>query len=135
MKRRATDPTEAQLEAAVRDILAYDGWIVRHLEQNWSDRKRKTVGERGMPDLLAIRYGYMDPQPLDSASAAAVAEVLYIELKTPRGRVSPEQRAWHLYERKLGALVWVAGETFPATVDGFRSFYAASGLQRRGAVE
>jgi hypothetical protein len=35
------------------------------------------------------------------------------------------------YLRARGALTLIAGEDFPASVDGFRCWYAASGLRRR----
>ena len=41
------------------------------MERNYSERKRKSVGELGMPDLLAIRY----------IRNSVAAEVLWIEVK------------------------------------------------------
>jgi hypothetical protein len=61
--------------------------------------------------------------------------VLWIEWKRVfSGRATKataHQRAWHEAERALGALTLIAGEHFPATIEGFREWYSRSGLQRR----
>lgn len=143
---------EKDLERAVRDILALDGWIVRKMEQNYSERKRKSVGEPGMADLLAIRYsdkGIFANLKLQKCYPMGQAEVVWLELKRlvaspervrrngvqrqrwPRAtQAANHQKAWHVRERERGALTLIAGEDFPATIDGFRDWYRASGLAR-----
>jgi hypothetical protein len=127
--------TEAQLERQVCDYLASDGWICRKMEQNYNERKRKAVGEKGMADRLCIRYAGLG----DDAFYRSEAEVLWIEFKraiftkrfTRAEKARIEQRAWHALERQRGALTLIAGEDFPPTIDGFREWYKASGLARR----
>jgi len=34
-------------------------------------------------------------------------------------------------ERKRGALTLIAGQDFPATIEGFKAWYIGSGLNRR----
>ena len=121
---------ETDVERACVRLLELDGWIVRKQEQNFSKKKKKSVGEKGMADRLCVRYG-----------GPPHAEVLYIEFKrlvpSKRGKVWPRstraaihQKAWIAVERKRGALVWLAGEDFPASIEGFREFYRNSGLCR-----
>jgi hypothetical protein len=57
--------------------------------------------------------------------------MLWCEFKTANKKAGKRQLAWHALERARGFTVWVANETFPATVDGFREHYAKSGLMRR----
>lgn len=124
---------ERDIQGACEDLLQWDSWRIFRLEQNWSERKVKSVGEAGAPDCLAIRY-----RPTFKAGSKtlislweSVAEVLFVEWKRPGGKSSQRQVDWHALERKRGALVWLAGETFPASVDGFLAHYRASGLNRR----
>lgn len=67
--------SEDQLLAEVRELAATFGWMTYHTH----DSRRS---EPGFPDLVLIRGD----------------RVLYRELKTNRGRLTPEQSAW------LGAL-------------------------------
>lgn len=112
---------ESALERQIADFLALDEWTVRHLELNYSERKRKSVGEPGMPDLLCIRY-HAKPH---------WANLLWIECKTPKGRYRLEQKAWALRERRWGATVLHMGIDFDASIDGFMAWYQQSGLQCR----
>lgn len=142
---------EKDLERAVRDILEWDGWIVRKMEKNYSERKRKAVGEAGMADLMAIRYYDHNERLLCDmhSSNCPCAEVLWIEMKRlvaapervrrngvqrqkwPRAtQAANHQKAWHARERERGALTLIAGEDFPATIEGFKEWYKASGLAR-----
>jgi hypothetical protein len=63
-----------------------------------------------------------------------VAEVLWVEWKrTRRGKATKataKQNDWHRDERSRGALTLIAGEDFPATIEGFQAWYRDSGLQR-----
>lgn len=134
--------TEAQLERQVCDYLASDGWIVRKMEQNYNERKRKVVGERGMADRLCIRYAWTGCNKSGEFEGwhREDAQVLWIEFKraiytkrfTKAEKARIEQQAWHALERKRGALTLIAGEDFQPTIDGFAEWYRASGLARRG---
>jgi len=122
---------EKHIEAACTQLLAHDGW--RSLKTDpVSDRKRgKGFGELGMADRLYIRYG---PSPRDAQRGAEWCpedvELLWIEFKRPGGVVADHQREWHRRERKRGAMTLIAGEDFPATVEGFWEHYQQSGLSR-----
>ncbi len=112
---------ESSLESAIFDLLTYDNFHVFRF--GWAiTQAGRELSEVGAPDLLALRYGL----PPDWRT-----EVLWLEIKSATGRLSPEQRLWIIGERRRGALVWICGETFPATVEGFKEFYGASGLARR----
>jgi hypothetical protein len=120
-ERPAKDVPESLIAMECEQLLREDGWRTLRCEPV-SDRSRgRGFGEVGMPDLLAIRYGRKLP----------TAEVLWLEHKRPGQKPKKHQHAWHSKERARGALVWVANETFPATVAGFREHYAQSGLMRR----
>lgn len=121
-------PKECDIQKACEDLLQWDGWRIFRLEQNWSDKKRKAVGEPGAPDCLAIRYR----PPSDwGAGMPGLATVLMVEWKKVGGKNAPHQKAWQAAERARGALVIVGGEDFTATSDGFLEWYRISGLNRR----
>jgi len=133
---------EKPIEAAIKEFLEWDGWTVRKMEQNYSERKRKAVGEPGMADMLAIRYGIQAPTNPDSGPGFRWAEVLWIETKrrlpVKRGKAwgratqaSIHQKAWHARERSRGALTIILGEECEASTDDFKRWYFASGLARR----
>lgn len=137
---------EKSIREACADILILDGWRRLPMEQNFSEKKRKTVGEPGMADDLFIRYAWIgcNKSPEFQGWHREDAQALWVEWKrllpVKRGKTwgratkaSNEQKAWHALERSRGALTLIAGEDFPASVDGFRDFYKASGLARRCA--
>ena len=111
---------ESDLERQIAEYLALDSWYTRHFELNYSERKQRSVGERGMPDLLALRY-----------HPPGASDCLWIELKRPGGRVTMDQRAWRDRERRRGATVLIAGIDFEPSIDGFVGWYEKSGLQVR----
>lgn len=118
---------ERDIERTCSDLLALDGW--RALKCDPVSRREwgKGFGEKGMADVLYIRYSAGGtPQ-----SKPRCAEVLWIEWKTPQGKTSLHQIAWHRAERARGALTWIAGIDFPAGIDAFLKFYRTSGLMRR----
>jgi hypothetical protein len=129
--------SERDIEKTCSDFLALDGW--RGLKTDpVSDRRRaKGFGEKGMADHLYIRYGDMryktDGGVLTPAGMLLCvrAEIMWIEWKAPKGRAAAHQKLWHEAERKRGALTLIAGEDFPATIEGFQSWYRSSGLMRR----
>ena len=135
---------EADLERYVCDYLALDGWRVLKMEQNFSEKKRRTFGEGGMPDRMFLRY---EPKILPTSHARRVefgdcaGDILWIEFKRHKYRDSKgkmryakteqHQHSWIAAERARGALVLLAGADFPATPEGFRAWYESSGLMRR----
>lgn len=122
------DPKERDIQATCEDLLQLDRWRILRMEQNFSERKIKTVGEVGMPDCLAIRYPQVGQ---GTYGALGWAGVIWIEWKRLKGKPSTQQRLWHAAERQRGALVILAGEDFEASVDGFLEWYRRSGLMRR----
>ncbi len=121
---------EKNINSGIRTILELDGWHVFMMETVSRAEWGKFTGEPGMPDILAIRY-IVDSLLHSFNDLQAMSEVLWIEGKRPYGIVAGNQRIWHAVERKRGALVWVGGEDFEASVDGFLEKYKASGLCRR----
>lgn len=120
----------AHIMPAVADFLRLDNWEVRHLEYGFDKRSNQKHGEPGMADLQCIRYHYdVDESRLQLlAKYRAHASVLWIELKSLTAPLRPEQRGWIMARRLAGALVWVAKEDFPPTIEGFMEHYRASGL-------
>ena len=121
--------TEAQIERQCSDFLALDGW--RGLKTDpCSDRTHaKGFGELGMADHLYIRYG--DIRGSGTRIMSLGAEVVWIEWKRPGCSPTPRQVAWHVAERKRGALTMIAGVDFPASFEGFLAWYRNSGLLRK----
>ncbi len=125
--RKPRTHPEADLQKACEDLLEYDGWRIFRIEQNYSERKRKVVGEAGAPDGMYIRY-YTGGLP---QAKRQDVQLCWIEWKSPQGMPSNAQRAWIAQETARGALVLLAGADFPATVDGFLEYYRKSDLMRR----
>jgi hypothetical protein len=118
--------SERDIERTCTDFLALDGW--RALKTDPVSRREwgKGFGEKGMADHIYIRYALGRRLSILGAS-----ETLWIEWKRYGGKVAQHQREWHLLERRRGALTLIAGEDFPATIEGFQSWYRSSGLMRR----
>ena len=144
---------ESDIARTCSDLLQADGWRMV-ITDPVSDKSRgKGFGELGMADRLYIRYASMptilpasaqpclpplgDPDCPPSNRSIWADEVMWIEWKrTVRGRATKptqHQLDWHRDERARGALTLIAGEDFPATIEGFCAWYNASGLQRNGA--
>lgn len=73
--------TEAQLQKAVIDAAHMFGWLVHHVKPaRTPDGKYLTriAGDAGFPDLVLARNGV----------------VLFVELKSEKGRIRPEQAKW-----------------------------------------
>ena len=64
-------PTESEIQTAIRQLLQARGWFVIRLQQGLGCH-------RGLSDLVAIKQG----------------RVVWIEVKTPRGRLSEYQLAF-----------------------------------------
>jgi hypothetical protein len=138
----APDVAEALIEAECTKILEEDGWRALRTDPV-SDRGRgKGFGELGMADHFYCRYVGSTPEVMardlrsirDGAQLGVIdclAEIIWIEFKRPGEKAKKHQTAWHTRERARGALTLIAGEDFPASVEGFRKWYASSGLARR----
>lgn len=73
--------TEAQFQDKVIDLAHARGWLVHHVRPaRTPDGKYLTriAGDRGFPDLVLVRGG----------------SVIFAELKTETGRLSPSQKTW-----------------------------------------
>ncbi len=83
-----------------------------------------------MADYLYIRY-QADGRTPHLPLLRRIAEVMWIEWKSKRGKAAEHQKRWHAAERARGAFTLIAGEDFPKTIEGFQAWYRASGLMRR----
>lgn len=70
--------TEKDLQAAIVELAGYLGWLVFHPY----DSRRS---QPGFPDLTLVR---------PPRGAGECGRVLFVELKTSRGRLRPAQRVW-----------------------------------------
>jgi hypothetical protein len=126
--------SEAELERICTQVLEMDGW--RSLKTNPVSRRARGAGfgELGMADYLYIRYP--DPRlPMGTQKCMKMGhlgpcDVMWIEWKRQGGLPEEHQIKWIVAERNRGALVLLAGQDFPATVDGFCAWYESSGLKR-----
>lgn len=109
--------SEADISAGCITIMQLEGWRVVRTDPV-SDRSRgKGFGEIGMADNLFLRY-----------CAGGLAEALWIEWKREiqpgrATKATAHQQAWHRAERARGARTVIAGEDFPATIEGFVEWY------------
>lgn len=131
-KPKAPRISEASIQETCADWLALDGWL-RRIKTDLRHLRGMGVQEKGIPDDCFIRYGAPSRRPLTftPAERQSWAQVLWIEWKARDGVVGDKQKEWHQLERARGALVWVARQDFPATVEGFRAHYRESGLLER----
>jgi len=127
--------SEAHIQATCTAWLELDGW--RTFETDPKHLRGLGVSEPGMPDKLYIRYLY-DPGyrcegkcQCGLKEGCACSEVMRIEWKKKGGKAEQHQKEWHAKERARGALTLIAGEDFPASIEGFCNWYAQSGLQRK----
>jgi hypothetical protein len=128
---KAAAMLEAELEEACTNILIHDGWRALKTDPVSDRRRGKGFGELGMADYLYLRYW---PRTATQTSTRPLGEVMWIEWKrrTESGsdtKAAAHQKDWHRDERAKGALTLIAGEDFPATVNGFLAYYLASGLK------
>lgn len=127
---------ESEIEAECTKLLEEDGWRALRTDPVSDRSKGKGFGEVGMADHLYMRYRcsfgvYTKRRTGPDASWLAQADILWIEFKRPGEKAKKHQQEWHTKERARGALTLIAGADFPATVEGFRAWYAASGLRRK----
>ena len=141
-KRRERAPllelSEADIARTCSDLLQADGWRMLITDPVSNRERGKGFGELGMADRLYIRYDAQEAGlmlSIDPDVYAPIALVMWIEWKRIRRGVATKatdhQHDWHTAERARGALTLIAGEDFPATIEGFAAWYKASGLQRR----
>lgn len=123
--------SEAVIEAECTKILECDDWRALRTDPVSDRSKGKGFGEVGMADHLYIRYAPPVAEGDYHPCAGVRVDLIWIEFKRPGEKPKKHQTAWHAKERARGALTLIAGEDFPATVEGFRKWYAASGLARR----
>lgn len=132
---------ERDIERTCTEFLSLDGWRCLKTDPV-SDRSRgKGFGEKGMADCLYIRYlsACEGKGCSDGAECPVRSEVMWCEWKRERGgkitsraeKAKIHQKAWHAAERARGALTLIAGEDFPATIEGFQQWYMKSGLARK----
>jgi hypothetical protein len=125
--------SEAHIQNTCTQLLELDGW--RALRTDPVSRREwgKGFGELGMADHLYIRYSRIPvgpgPEP-DFGARASGCQVLWCEWKSARGKAAQHQLDWIARETARGALVVVAGRTFPASIEGFHAWYRQSGLMR-----
>lgn len=141
---------ERDIRQTCGEFLQWDNWRLLRTEPVSRREWGKGFGEPGMADDLFIRYDDFGEPIATSATLAGVpalavaslAQVLWIEWKrllpSKRGKVwgratraAIHQKAWHVLERRRGGLTLIAGEDFPASIEGFQDWYGKSGLQRR----
>lgn len=132
---------ERDIEQSFDKAMVLDGWRPIKQEENFSERKKKKTGEAGMADKLYIRYWNSgDPRgPVPGYKTRCYnpqAEVLWIEWKRDRRKRKDQehQAVWQERERDRGALLWVAGVDFEASIAGAAQHYLASGLARRREI-
>lgn len=128
--------SERDIQRTCSDLLALDGWRMLRTDP-CSDRARgKGFGEIGMADCLYIRYDWPGSLDLDneigpvSIVGSSLGQLMWIEWKAPGKGASVMQDQWHRAERARGALTLIAGQDFEASIEGFISWYRASGLNR-----
>lgn len=120
---------EKHIQQQISDLLQLDGWRYLRMEMDFFGKK---AGERGMADALYIRYDHARSGcDLQGCLMRRHCEVLWIEHKRPKGKNKDHQKAWQRAERARGALVWVAGEDFEPSLEGFKKEYRESRLCRR----
>jgi len=124
---RTTKPklSEADIQRAACELLIADGWRVLRTELTVQRERGRVVGERGMPDCLAVRYDGQKMYKHVSAMRCLGHEIMWLEFKAPGKPLKPMQLAWHAEELRQGALVLTVDD-----INGFVSWYLASGLNR-----
>ena len=113
---------ESHVQRTVTELPELDGWRAirteHAIERHPGGGFKRRVGEIGMPDYLYIRYDSFQ-------SFMRAGSIIWIEFKKPGEKLRPHQLAWHVAERKRGALVLVVDD-----INEFQSWYNISGLKR-----
>lgn len=131
----ACDKSEADIQEECVKFMQEDGWRALRTDPVSDKSRGKGFGELGMADYLFMRPFYRHPDDSDTlrqnTRIRAATQTVYVEFKGRKGVPSKHQTAWHAMERARGFCTWIASVDFPASVDGFRTHYEASGLMRR----
>ena len=91
--------SETQLQAAIRDALLATGRVIL-----WRNNTGKLQDRQGRRVQFGLGVGGADLVGMLRGSGRFVAW----EIKTPTGRMSPEQKAWHRAVTEAGGAVFVA---------------------------
>ncbi len=139
--------SERHIQNTCSEWLVLDGW--RRVRTDPAQLRGLGVSEPGMADDLFIRYDpvsaceFCPDHRGHCTNCRATAYVLWVEWKRQTGgsgkralftkaeKAKIRQRGWIEAERTCGALVWLAGEDFPASIEGFQQHYIKSGLSRK----
>ena len=124
---------ESSIQAAIKQVLELDGWRVFETDRQRRHEDgtvRHPLSEPGAPDLLCLRYEPWNGA-CESPAGLALQEVMWIEVKSRKGKARQHQKLWHAAERARGALVVVLGEDCAADWESWRIWYERSGLCRR----
>ena len=91
--------TEREFQATVVALARAYGWMVNGVLEQREYSKRLS---KGFPDLVLARY----------KPGSIVGWLIFAELKSQKGRVSPEQRAWLTLLSVCGqdTFVWRPGD-------------------------
>lgn len=121
--------SEAHIQQAVCEFLILDGWRIFRTELTVQRERGRVVGERGMPDCLAIRYRQgerLDPVSILQSRRTSLDQVMWIEFKAPGKTPRADQHAWHKAEHQRGANVLVVDD-----IDWFMNYYRTNGMAQR----
>ncbi len=91
--------TETQIQAAIRDALLATGKVLL-----WRNNTGKLQDRGGRWVTYGIGVGGADLVGIYKPTGRFVAW----EVKTPTGKLSPEQKAWHYAVTQAGGAVFVA---------------------------
>ena len=124
---------ERNIQDGIVTILSLDDWIITILDPGY--RPGQVMPKDYVPgtaDLIAVRP--LNGPEHHSSWSHAKCDVMWIETKRPRGKVSETQRIWHESMRARGALTVIVGEDCEASSEAFRLWYESSSLCRRKLV-
>jgi hypothetical protein len=122
-----SNDSEALIEAECTKFMEEDGWRALRTDPVSDKSRGKGFGELGMADHLYMRI----VGSLVDRENEFCCELLWVEFKARKGKVSKHQTAWHARERARGFQTWIASVDFGASVIGFKEYYAESNLMRR----
>ncbi len=138
-KRPATPSVQVLTEETIRQscvgLLLMDGWENLRTDP-CSDRARaKGFGEKGLADDQFIRYRTNPGGRRRTKVDESVAQVIWIEWKKTLKdgsftKPAAHQTDWHRDARIRGAVTFIAGEDFPANIEGFTEWYKRTDFWR-----
>jgi hypothetical protein len=99
--------TETQLSAAIREALLATGKVLL-----WRNNTGKLEDRKGRWVTYGLGVGGADLVGIEKRTGRFVAW----EVKTPDGKLSPEQKAWHGVVARAGGAVFVARSVDEALV-------------------